>query len=739
MLARVSLSAINDSGYRVDAIPSGLMAIAKAFESVSPFQSEADAAVHIVYGPCWDAVRAFLRRALFKRAQPILFLSDEVPTLVDVFDLWTLGPDDIGVWMRAYNSLRIVDLVRDLTHGHQLDDSGWFFSSHREEPEHDGEKDKHAPEELLGSLRWEGLSKEFRECFRHQRFIFGEQRVACPEPLSEAQWMSFFAGFCGSVFLGNLIALSESGQTSLVKSLLLLDSIKDRMPSWPVRGFVMLSQICGKLDEWELAEHCVSLAYERSPGLKDGYARLGWLKEGEKDWEGALSIMTKDDELDRLSAGWRLVLALVHGRLQMFDRADELIDCAYKENSRLIDGFARLGWLKAERSDWKGAAPIIQKDYIASRMSPKWVVFLAQVVGRLGDFTRASTLIEEAYEADTSLVDGYSRLSTIRSEQHSWDEAISLCERDREKNRLSPQWYVNLAQLYGRIECVETAIGLIVSAYSMSLDVNDGFARLGWVLYRNNTITDPLPYYERDLHLSRLSQEWKMVYNGYLCVAKQKAIPVYGSNNEQSSKYHFGFLTQEPNQMVLGPIQDDEALLLFSIIRCMRLKRIVEIGGLSGYSGRVFIEATGPEGMVYSVDLVDVPKLADNHITLCKNALELSTADFSGLPVDMVFFDCHDYIAQIGLLQNLQEKGIITDSTILALHDTNLHPKKYTKASYSLNGLWVHEPTERRMVNYLKSVGYDSISFHTNLSCHDKGLPFRHGVTVMQKFNRLDT
>lgn len=369
LLARVSLSAINDSGYRVDAIPSGLMAIGKAFESVSPFQSEADAAVHIVYAPCWNSVRAYFTKGSFQRDQPVIFLSDEAPTLVDVFDLWTLGPDMVGVCMRAYDSLRIVDLVRDLTHGHQLDDSGWFFSSHREEFEHDVEKDKHAPEELLGSLRWEGLSKEFRECFRHQRFIFGEQRVACPEPLSEAQWESFFRGFFGCVFLGVLIALFDSGRGSLVKNLLHLDSIREKMGSWPVRGLMMLSQICGKLDEWELAEHCVALAYDKSDVPMDGFLRLGWLKTRDGDWDGALRLGRMDEDQGRLTAGSKVTLGHWYGRFGVFEHAKRLIEVAYSENHDLLDGFIRLGWLMAWQNDWKGALALGNLDKEMGRLS----------------------------------------------------------------------------------------------------------------------------------------------------------------------------------------------------------------------------------------------------------------------------------------------------------------------------------------------------------------------------------
>lgn len=46
--------------------------------------------------------------------------------------------------------------------------------------------------------------------------------------------------------------------------------------------------------------------------------------------------------------------------------------------------------------------------------------------------------------------------------------------------------------------------------------------------------------------------------------------------------YSLSHLTQADDQRVGGPIQDDEALVLFALIRAMRLKRILEVGGLGG-------------------------------------------------------------------------------------------------------------------------------------------------------------
>ncbi len=46
------------------------------------------------------------------------------------------------------------------------------------------------------------------------------------------------------------------------------------------------------------------------------------------------------------------------------------------------------------------------------------------------------------------------------------------------------------------------------------------------------------------------------------------------------NKYDLDHLIQTNKQDVIGPIQDDEALLLYSIVKGMRLNRVLEIGGL---------------------------------------------------------------------------------------------------------------------------------------------------------------
>ena len=212
-------------------------------------------------------------------------------------------------------------------------------------------------------------------------------------------------------------------------------------------------------------------------------------------------------------------------------------------------------------------------------------------------------------------------------------------------------------------------------------------------------------------------------------------------------KYDLSHLVQPLDQNIGGPIQDDEALLLYAMVRGMRIKRVLELGGLSGYSARNFLRALSWDAgtAVYTVDLDPVASQAPNHFTIQKDAALIDAADVHGQPLDLVFFDCHVYDAQMDMYVRLVNKGLITDATVIALHDTGLHPRKSAPWSYPIQDAdgvcgYVHQDVERKMVNALRrDFGYDAFCVHTDVRRNDDRLPFRHGVTLMKKFVELKT
>lgn len=208
------------------------------------------------------------------------------------------------------------------------------------------------------------------------------------------------------------------------------------------------------------------------------------------------------------------------------------------------------------------------------------------------------------------------------------------------------------------------------------------------------------------------------------------------------ARYDLTHLKQPAKQLGGGAIQDDEALFLYSIVLGMRLKRILEIGGLDGYSATNFLVASKPNGIVYTCDVNDVRKINANHITIKKSAADLTPEDFDGIPLELVFFDCHVYDAQMKAFDTLSKAGIITDKTVLVLHDTNTFPTRHKllpPESYAVNdGTFVHQPVERMMVNDFVAMGYSPFLLHTTPDKHSEEYPYRKGVAIMTKFKTLE-
>lgn len=204
--------------------------------------------------------------------------------------------------------------------------------------------------------------------------------------------------------------------------------------------------------------------------------------------------------------------------------------------------------------------------------------------------------------------------------------------------------------------------------------------------------------------------------------------------------YDLTHLTQPEDQNVCGPIQDDEALFLYSIIRGCRLERVLEIGGLNGYSSKNFLQALSysKNSILYTCDVNPVPVLGKSHKVIIKNAVDLTPEELDNKPLDMVLFDCHSMI-QMYIYYNLMNNNLINDNTILALHDTNLHYPPYQHCGVFVeeeNG-YAHQPVERNMVNIFKYFGYDVFSISTDHTKHSPEFPVRHGITVCRKFKPL--
>jgi predicted O-methyltransferase YrrM len=222
--------------------------------------------------------------------------------------------------------------------------------------------------------------------------------------------------------------------------------------------------------------------------------------------------------------------------------------------------------------------------------------------------------------------------------------------------------------------------------------------------------------------------------------------------------YNLDHLTQS-STAVWGPIQDDEALFLYALIRCMGLKYIIEVGGLHGYSARNFIKAVGNVGKVITIDKAvnqdEVKKTLENIDLKNYSLIEADVNDILptslNIPrIDLLFFDAHNSDAQMSFFYKCIDYDLITDRTILVLHDTGTHKVKmhnyYTclqDVKHNSNyGYYDDRPiigcrAEREMSNLFVSLGYSQMHISANNQDLPSYIEFRHGLTILFKSYNL--
>lgn len=204
--------------------------------------------------------------------------------------------------------------------------------------------------------------------------------------------------------------------------------------------------------------------------------------------------------------------------------------------------------------------------------------------------------------------------------------------------------------------------------------------------------------------------------------------------------YNLEHLSQE-SQSVFGPIQDDEALFLYALIKIMKLQYVLEIGGLKGYSATNFCKSVGEKGKVVTIDITPLTPVANNHKVITKSAHSVQVSEIPLPHIDLLFFDAHDYESQMYFFYNMKNNGLISDNSIIALHDTGTHPTSHrpyqrhisSDNRYGNNG-YIHVFPERFMCNEFMGMGYSLLHLHVNNSLiNNTDISFRHGLTILSK------
>ena len=206
-----------------------------------------------------------------------------------------------------------------------------------------------------------------------------------------------------------------------------------------------------------------------------------------------------------------------------------------------------------------------------------------------------------------------------------------------------------------------------------------------------------------------------------------------------SNKYDISHLKQDEFQSSMGPIQDDEALLLYALVKVIRPKTVVEFGFAFGSSSLNFLKALDKDAKLYSYDIIEWNKNAsaftDSRFKFhLKSQTDFDLTDVDNRIIDFVFFD-DGHIFSV----NSKAFNIINDKIalngILIVHDTGLHRHEYgdgctCDAPKYCGG--AHQKDERVFINWI----LDNHPEWQVIQIHSFNF-WRHGLTIMQKKYKL--
>ena len=203
----------------------------------------------------------------------------------------------------------------------------------------------------------------------------------------------------------------------------------------------------------------------------------------------------------------------------------------------------------------------------------------------------------------------------------------------------------------------------------------------------------------------------------------------------------------------VGPVQREEALVLFALIRALRPQTVVEFGFHEGRSAFNILRALDPAARLYSYDVgEESAELAaelfahDARFTFhLRSQSDFEPADVEGRPVDFVFL--HASHAPATNRETFRRVlPVLAPDALVAVHDTGtvLRSCLTAEQQHEANTVWPdrwlsgdvfeHQPGERATVNWLRDEHpeFAQIHLHTHAVA-------RWGLTIGQRSGRLTT
>jgi predicted O-methyltransferase YrrM len=214
----------------------------------------------------------------------------------------------------------------------------------------------------------------------------------------------------------------------------------------------------------------------------------------------------------------------------------------------------------------------------------------------------------------------------------------------------------------------------------------------------------------------------------------------------RSQGYDLSHLPFHSEEEAVGPVQRDEALVLFALTRVLRPRVVVEIGFLGGQSAFNFLRALTPGAKLYSFDIAPESAAIARHafagfpdfVFQRVSQDEIGPQHLGGQTIDLLFLDAsHDLERNLRTFDRLA--GLVADDGLLVVHDTGAWARDSLRPIHqAIAGAWPdmwatpdlfeHQREERGFVNWLLEhrPEYAQVHLHSTKTV-------RHGMTLLQR------
>lgn len=186
------------------------------------------------------------------------------------------------------------------------------------------------------------------------------------------------------------------------------------------------AEVYAEMGLMDQAKEMVKTTYANYADAVDGYAMLALRMKDKISPHEALILIDQDQQCGRLSPDFAVHHAQFLAQDKQWTAAIETLERGYRERAELRDGFLLLAQIKRDLDDADEAFRLATRDALANRLSSHGQVEYAQLIAARGQYDQACALVQQAYDKDDSLMDGFTRCAIAALNQNHISIAVTF-------------------------------------------------------------------------------------------------------------------------------------------------------------------------------------------------------------------------------------------------------------------------------------------------------------------------